>query len=110
MAVLHRYKRPESNHSLIGMWHIYKMENWDEDYFNIEVQAYIEITPENIGEFQFGLVSSSLDGYLKTSMAKSASLLLGKGMTKWTKPAGVDGYSSAARTRLMVSLNYMEAI
>jgi hypothetical protein len=65
MAVLRRYKRPESDHSLIGMWHIYEMENWDEDYFNMKVQAYIEITPENMGEFQFGLVSGSLDGYLK---------------------------------------------
>ncbi len=70
MAVLHRYKRPESNHSLIGMWHIYEMEQWDEDYFNMEIQAYIEITPENMGDFQFGLVSGSLDGYLEDINSK----------------------------------------
>jgi hypothetical protein len=65
MAVVHRYKRPEHDHSLIGMWHIYEMEIWSEDYFNMETQAYIEITPENMGEFQFGLVTGSLDGYLE---------------------------------------------
>jgi hypothetical protein len=65
MAVVHRYKRPESNHSLIGLWHIYEMEMWDEDYFNMETQAYIEITPTNGGEFQFGLVTGSIDGYLE---------------------------------------------
>jgi hypothetical protein len=36
--------RQEHDHSLIGLWHIYEMEMWDEDYFNMEVQTYIEIT------------------------------------------------------------------
>ena len=26
-----------------GTWHIYEMSMWDEDYFNMEVQAYIQI-------------------------------------------------------------------
>ena len=25
-----------------GLWHIVSMETWDEDYFNEEVQAFIE--------------------------------------------------------------------
>ena len=45
-----------------GTWHIYEMETWDEDYFNMEVQAYIEIGPSGSGEFQFGLVFGQLDG------------------------------------------------
>jgi hypothetical protein len=36
------------------------MELWDEDYINMEVQAYIEVRSDNLGNFQFGLVS----GYL----------------------------------------------
>lgn len=40
------------------------MENWDEDYFNMEVQAYIEIDKRGSGEFQFGLVRGSIDGEL----------------------------------------------
>lgn len=45
-----------------GTWHIYEMEVWDEDYFNMEVQAYIKIRPDGLGEFQFGLVSGQIDG------------------------------------------------
>ncbi len=45
-----------------GTWHIYEMELWDEDYFNMEVQAYITIEPNNHGCFQFGLVSGDMDG------------------------------------------------
>ncbi|AUB59795.1 hypothetical protein BK009_03350 [Methanobacterium subterraneum] len=48
--------------SFIGTWHIYEMELWDEDYFNMEVQAYIEINSRNRGYFQFGLVSGKIDG------------------------------------------------
>jgi len=45
-----------------GTWHICEMEVWDEDYFNIEVQAYIKIDSSNRGDFQFGLVSAEIDG------------------------------------------------
>lgn len=45
-----------------GTWHIYEMEAWDEDYFNMDVQAYITIEPNNRGCFQFGLVSGDMDG------------------------------------------------
>ena len=45
-----------------GTWHIYEMETWDEDYFNMEVQAYIKINPSGSGEFQFGLVFGQLYG------------------------------------------------
>jgi hypothetical protein len=70
MAVVTQYKRPEQNHSLIGVWHIYEMDMWNEDYFNMETQAYIEITPTNSGEFQFGLVTGSIDGYLEDKNGK----------------------------------------
>lgn len=42
-----------------GTWHIYEMELWDEDYFNMEVQAFIKIDAKGSGEFQFGLVRGS---------------------------------------------------
>ncbi|MFM7425998.1 MAG: hypothetical protein ACKO7W_13575 [Elainella sp.] len=45
-----------------GTWHITEMENWDEDYFNMERQAYFEIDQRGWGEFQFGLVTGSIDG------------------------------------------------
>jgi hypothetical protein len=50
-----------------GTWHILEMEQWDEDYFNMEVQAFLHIEPNGMGHFQFGLVSGALDGeVLKT--------------------------------------------
>ena len=45
-----------------GTWHITEMENWDEDYFNMEVQAYLEIDKQGSGDFQFGLVTGQIDG------------------------------------------------
>jgi hypothetical protein len=45
-----------------GTWHIYEMSNWDDEYFNMEVQAYIEIDEQGNGEFQFGLVHGYIDG------------------------------------------------
>jgi hypothetical protein len=45
-----------------GTWYIYEMSSWDEEYFNMEVQAYIEIDEKGNGEFQFGLVFGSING------------------------------------------------
>lgn len=45
-----------------GMWHITEMEMWDEDYFNMETQAYVQINPNGMGNFQFGLVTGQIHG------------------------------------------------
>ena len=45
-----------------GTWHIYEMEMWDKEYFNMEVQAFITIKSDCLGNFQFGLVSGEIDG------------------------------------------------
>ena len=45
-------KNVTPNHPFVGTWHIYDMELWDEEYFNMETQAYIEIAPNNLGDFQ----------------------------------------------------------
>ena len=50
-----------------GAWHIVDMELWDEDYFNMQVQAYIHIGSNGIGDFQFCLVSDELDGEIVKS-------------------------------------------
>ena len=39
-----------------GLWHIVHMSEWDEDYFNEEVQAFIEFEADGTGHFQFGYV------------------------------------------------------
>jgi hypothetical protein len=88
MAVVMRYKRPKHNHSLTGLWHIYKMEMWDEDYFNMETQAYIEIAPENNGEFQFGLVTGSIDGELEDRNGKERFVFTWEGAAEMDEASG----------------------
>jgi hypothetical protein len=61
-----KFKSSKAPNPIRGTWHIYEMEMWDEDYFNMEVQAYVNIESNNQGDFQFGLVSGGLDGDLET--------------------------------------------
>jgi hypothetical protein len=51
--------------NFIGLWHITEMEMWDEDYINMEVQAFIQIEENHLGHFQFGLVSGQIDGEIE---------------------------------------------
>lgn len=50
--------------AFIGTWHIQEMEQYDKEYFNIEVQAFIKIKKQNKGEFQFGSVTGYFHGKL----------------------------------------------
>jgi hypothetical protein len=52
-----------------GTWHIYEMDQWEEEYFNMEVQAFIKLDDTGTGEFQFGLVSGQIDGAVSQSGA-----------------------------------------
>lgn len=45
-----------------GTWHIVEMEMWSEDYFNTEVQAYVEVRSNGLGYLHFGLVQGNIDG------------------------------------------------
>jgi len=54
--------KKDPQHEFVGTWHIDEMELWDEDYINMEAQAYIEVDAQNMGHFQFGLVSGQMDG------------------------------------------------
>lgn len=49
---------------LTGTWHIYEMSMWDEEYFNMLVQAYIKVDAKGFGNFQFGLVVGDIDGVI----------------------------------------------
>ena len=49
-----------------GRWHIVSMTEWDEDYINAEVQAFIEFDAKTSGEFQFGYVRGEMDYRLTT--------------------------------------------
>jgi len=49
-----------------GRWNIVSMTEWDKDYINAEVQAFIEFDAETSGEFQFGYVQGEMDCRLTT--------------------------------------------
>jgi len=46
---------------IAGRWRITEMEMWDSDYFNMEVDAFIEFGSDGTGTFQFGLVRGWMD-------------------------------------------------
>ncbi|MGZ5978170.1 MAG: hypothetical protein ACXWNX_11995 [Isosphaeraceae bacterium] len=54
-------KKAKSQNPFNGLWHIVSMETWDEDYFNEEVQAFIEFEENGTGPFQFGYVQGNMD-------------------------------------------------
>ncbi|MEK6921717.1 MAG: hypothetical protein AABX82_07555 [Nanoarchaeota archaeon] len=49
----------------IGTWRITKMSEWDNDYVNEEVKAFIKIDKSCQGEFHFGYVQCSTSGDFK---------------------------------------------
>ncbi|MDI6737270.1 MAG: hypothetical protein QME12_02015 [Nanoarchaeota archaeon] len=49
----------------IGKWRIYEMEEWDKDYLDEEVKAYISIEKNKEGDFHFGLVRGNMCGEFK---------------------------------------------
>jgi hypothetical protein len=79
---------PKADHAFIGTWHIYEMSEWDEDYFNRSTQAYIEIQANNSGDFQFGLVSGYLDGYLEQTGTKERLSFTWEGQDEMDEASG----------------------
>jgi hypothetical protein len=52
--------KPKPESSFTGRWHIVSMTEWDEDYLNEEVQAFVEFTATGGGSFQFGYVQGEV--------------------------------------------------
>lgn len=69
-----------------GVWHIVEMDMWDEDYCNMEVQAFIRIGSNGIGDFQFDLVSGGIDGKVVKTGNVEQLISPGKGKMKMTQP------------------------
>ena len=58
-----------------GTWHICKMEMWDAEYFNMETQAHITIDSDNMGDFQFGLVSRPVPKLSRLAFASMVTVM-----------------------------------
>ena len=54
-------KKSKSPSPFEGRWRIVSMTTWDEDYFNEEVQAFVEFEKNGTGHFQFGYVQGYMD-------------------------------------------------
>jgi len=48
-----------------GTWNIIEMDQWDVDYINMEIQAYIKVDKKGYGEFQFGVVWAQINGEIE---------------------------------------------
>jgi hypothetical protein len=88
MMDMFNYQKPIADHQFIGTWYFYEMEQWDSDYFNMEVRAYIEIRSDNLGNFQFGLVSGYLDGYIEDKFGKEIFVFTWEGQDEMDPVTG----------------------
>jgi hypothetical protein len=52
----------------VGAWRIVEMEQWDQDYVDMEVPGFLRIQTDGTGEFQFGLVSGEIDGRVEQAV------------------------------------------
>lgn len=77
--------------SLVSTWHIYDMELWDEDYFNMEVQAYITVMLQAAGDFNLAWYLEAWMANLAVVATPNGSTLPGKAMTNAMKPLVVVG-------------------
>lgn len=71
---------------------------WDEDYFNMEVQAYSKIVSNKRGNFQFGLVTGEIDRKLVSYAMKKGLNLLGKETMSATRPVAAVGLEYRGKT------------
>ncbi len=55
-----------------GRWDIVSMDQWDRDYLNVQVPAFIEFEPLQTGLFHFGYVQGEVDYRVTTRDGKPA--------------------------------------
>ena len=82
-----RTKKPTN--PFMGLWHIYEMEMWDEEFCNMEVQAYIEVRKGDVGHFQFGLVRGHLGGFLEKEESGEGLVFTWEGQDEMDPASGM---------------------
>lgn len=55
------HMKKSSKNPFIGTWRIVEMEDWDQDFVNMEVPGHFTFEKDDLGHFQFGGVSGELD-------------------------------------------------
>lgn len=70
-----------------GRWRIVSMSDWDDNYLDEEVQAFIEFKTKGMGTFQFGYVQGQMDCRITSREGKPAVEF------SWEGGDGADGTS-----------------
>lgn len=47
--------------AFVGRWRITEMEQWDQEYIDMDGPGHITFTRDNLGEFHFGCVNTQID-------------------------------------------------
>ena len=87
-----------------GSWHIVSMSEWDEDYLNEEVQAFIEFDEKGGGSFQFGYVQGQIDSHPTNRDGKPAVEF------SWEGGDGADGTSLTGRGWAILAENELKGM
>lgn len=72
----------------IGNWRIISMTEWDEDYLNMDVEAYLDLEANQRGTFQFGLVSGNINYRITERGGKPAIEFSWEGMDEMDECSG----------------------
>jgi hypothetical protein len=65
-STMRNKKAAQPGEAFVGKWRIVEMDAFDEDYFEMEGPAFIEIEKARTGRFNFGLVSGEMDCQFST--------------------------------------------
>lgn len=81
-------KKSKSENPFTGHWHIVSMSQWDEEYINAEVPAFIEFDARGTGRFQFGYVRGNLTGKIGLRDGKRTIEFTWEGMDEMDECSG----------------------
>ena len=83
-------KKSKQKSPFEGRWRITRMDQWDQDYVDEEVEGYFEFGTGGLGSFQFGYVQGQID-YRTTSREGKASGRVFLGGRRWADGTPLTG-------------------
>lgn len=87
-------KSSKTEPTLIARWRLTRMSNWDNDFMDAEVPAFIEFKKGGDGEFHFGYVNCGVgwQGEARGSLpGGGARRSRSRGTTRWSRPTAAAG-------------------
>ena len=53
-------RKAQPSDPFVGRWRITRMDQWEQEFVDAEVEGYVEFGPGGTGEFQFGYVQGGM--------------------------------------------------